>query len=112
MIWRYGLIEYRHAEDYPDADVMAGDVDCACIIEVYTMNEDDDGEGGRMWGKASMSSDSCKTMTEMLGMLTRDITRLNGQPDVICEGNKWWWADNPDKHYEMEDRWDDFFSER
>jgi len=45
----------------------------------------------------------------MLGMLTRDITRLNGQPDVICEGNKWWWADNPDKHYEMEGRWDDFF---
>lgn len=28
MIWRYGLIEYRHAEDYPDAGVMAGDVDC------------------------------------------------------------------------------------
>lgn len=108
-MWRYGLIEYRHAEDYPEADVMAGDVDCACIIEVYNM-EDDDGTTKRMWGKAvDIVSDSSDSMVRVLGMVSRDIAALNGQPDVICEGNKWWWADNPDKYYEMEGRWDDFF---
>ena len=111
MIWRYGLIEYRHAEDYPDAGVMAGDVDCACIIEVYNM-DDEEGKPERMWGKASVSSDSSESMVRVLGMVSRDIAALNGQPDVICEGNKWWWADNPDKYYDMEGRWDDFFSER
>ena len=110
-MWRYGLIEYRHAEDYPDADVMAGDVDCACIIEVYNI-EEEDGTTGRMWGKAGVSSDTSESMVRMLGMVSRDIAALNGQPDVICEGNKWWWADNPDKYYDMEGRWDDFFSDR
>lgn len=110
-MWRYGLIEYRHAEDYPDADVMAGDVDCACIIEVYNI-EEEDGTTSRSWGKAGVSSDTSESMVRMLGMVSRDIAALNGQPDVICEGNKWWWADNPDKYYEMEGRWDDFFSER
>lgn len=108
MSWRYGLIEYRHAEDNPDVGVMAGDVECACIIEVYNI-EEEDGTTGRMWGKASMSSDSSESMVRMLGMVSQDIAALNGKPDVICEGNKWWWTDNPDKYYEMEGRWDDFF---
>lgn len=110
-MWRYGLIEYRHAEDYPDADVMAGDVDCACIIEIYNM-DDEDGTTGRMWGKASLSSDSSDSMLRMLGMVAADIKRLDGKPDVICEGKKWWWADNPSKYYELEGDGDDFFSDR
>jgi hypothetical protein len=111
MIWRYGLIEYRYDKDIETVGAMAGDVECACIIEVYNM-DDEEGKPERMWGKASLSSDSSESMGRMLQMVTRDIARLNGQPDVICEGNKWWWADNPDKYYDMEDRWDDFFSER
>lgn len=108
MIWRYGLIEHRYDRDIETVGVMAGDVECACIIEVYNM-DDEEGKPERMWGKASMSSDSSESMVRMLGMVSRDIAALNGQPDVICEGNKWWWTDNPDKYYEMEGRWDDFF---
>ncbi len=106
MTWRYGVAEYW----YEDADTGKTSVDRAELIEVFDL-----GKEGMAWSDTSMMSDDAQTMLTLANRITRDVDALKGKADVIvivdCRTWKnkcWWWADNPEKLYEVSNQgWGD-----
>lgn len=89
MQWRYGLLEYR----------WKGEVDVYEPIEIYF---DLEGEelGARMWGAAGALGDTPTNLLEVLDRIKNDIAlSSNNKPDVIRDGDYWWWADDPDNKH-------------